>query len=228
MPDPNALVVQILTAAPIFLFSLVFHEYAHAAVANRLGDRLAAWTGRLTLDPRAHLDPVGSIFMPVAGIAMGWATGGYGFIFGWAKPVPVNPRDLRNGARDMAMIALAGPVSNLLLMAVCAFTIRGMVAVDLQPTGLAGLGYEMAAFGIYINALLALFNMIPLPPLDGSKVLAWLLGERIGARLLGFNAGLSFLLIMFLVFQGYLTTPLLFVMALGQLMAGVPIGPLLG
>jgi len=227
MLDPNVLVMQLLTAAPVFLFSLVFHEYAHAAVAHRLGDRLAAWTGRLTLDPRPHLDPVGSIFMPVAGLAMGWATGGFGFIFGWARPVPVNPRDLRDESRDMAIIALAGPISNLLLLGVCAFLIRGLVALGLGPEHALGVVLEMAAFGVYINGLLALFNMIPLPPLDGSKVLAHVLGPHLGGKLLSFNPGLSFLLLMFLVFQGYLSKPLTMAIRLGELLADYPLGRLL-
>ena len=220
MLDPNALVIQILTAGPIFLFSLVFHEYAHAAVAYRLGDRLAAWTGRLTLDPRPHLDPVGSIFMPVAGIAVGWATSGVGFIFGWAKPVPVNPRDLRNASRDMAIIALAGPVANLFLLGVCAFLIRGLVASGVGPDDGLSVVLEMAAFGVYINGLLALFNMIPLPPLDGSKVLAFVLGPELGQKLLSFNPGLSLLFLMFLVFQGYLNKPLWMAVQLGEWLAG--------
>ena len=97
MPDPNELVIQILTAGPVFLFSLVFHEYCHAVVAARLGDRLAAWSGRLTLDPRVHLDPVGSIAMPVLGIAAGWWYGGMGLIFGWARPFPSTRRICATG-----------------------------------------------------------------------------------------------------------------------------------
>lgn len=225
--DPNVLAAQLLTAGPVFLFSLVFHEYAHALVAYRLGDRLAAWTGRLTLDPRPHLDPLGSIVMPVAGITMGWVTGGVGFIFGWARPVPVNPRDLRGGARDMALIALAGPVSNLLLLAACAFLIRGLTSAGVGVDDGLGVLLQMAAFGIYINGLLALFNMIPLPPLDGSKVLAFFLGGDLGRRLLSFNPGLSFLFLMFLVFQGYLSRPLMMAIQLGEKLAGIPIRNLL-
>jgi len=227
MLDPNALVMQLLTAGPVFLFSLVFHEYAHALVAHRLGDRMAAWSGRLTLDPRPHLDPVGSIFMPMAGMALGWATGGFGFIFGWAKPVPVNPNDLRNAARDMALIAVAGPMANLLLLGVCAFIIRGLVTLNIGPDHALGVVLEMAAFGIYINGLLALFNLIPLPPLDGSKILALFLGPELGGKLLSFNPGLSFLFLMFLVFQGYLSKPLLMAILPGEKLAGVPIGRLL-
>jgi Zn-dependent protease len=226
MLDPNDLVMQLLTAGPVFLFSLVLHEYSHALVAHRLGDRMAAWSGRLTLDPRPHLDPLGSVFMPVAGIVMGWATGS-GFIFGWAKPVPVNPRDLRNASRDMALIALAGPLSNLFLLGVCAFVIRALVGLGVGPGHGLSVVIEMAAFGIYINGLLALFNMIPLPPLDGSKVLALFLGPELGGRLLAFNPGLSFLLLMFLVFQGYLSKPLWMAIQLGEKLAGVPIGRLL-
>ena len=215
MFDPNVLAIQIVTAAPVFLFSLVFHEYSHALVAHRLGDRLAAWSGRLTLDPRPHLDPLGSIIMPLAGLALG------GLIFGWAKPVPVNPRDLRNRSRDMALIAVAGPVSNVLILVAFAFLIRGLTAAGLTDAGLSGVLLKMAAFGVYINALLALFNMIPLPPLDGSKVLAHFLGLETGRRFLGINPGLSFLFLMFLVFQGYLTKPLIMAIQGGAWLAGM-------
>ncbi|MEE2828403.1 MAG: site-2 protease family protein [Myxococcota bacterium] len=218
MFDPNVLAVQIVTAAPVFLFSLVFHEYSHALVAHRLGDRLAAWSGRLTLDPRPHVDPLGSIVMPLAGLALG------GFIFGWARPVPVNPRDLKNRSRDMALIALAGPVSNLLLLIACAFLMRGLMAAGATEDGLSGIALRMAAFGVYINALLAIFNMIPLPPLDGSKVLAHFLGPETGRRLLGINSGLSFLFLMFLVFQGYLSKPLFMAIQCGAYLAGMEFG----
>jgi len=227
MPDPNELVIQILTAGPVFLFSLVFHEYCHAVVAARLGDRLAAWSGRLTLDPRVHLDPVGSIAMPVLGIAAGWWYGGMGLIFGWARPVPFNPADLRNRSRDTMLIALAGPVANLALLSVAAFLIRGLVAAGVTQQHALGVVLEMAAFGIYINALLALFNMIPLPPLDGSKVLAWMVGPELGRKLMAINPGLSLMVLFILVFSGRLSEPLRAVVGLGEFLAGSPIGGLL-
>ncbi len=226
-PDPNDLVIQLLTAAPMFAFALVFHEFSHAVVANRLGDRLAAWTGRLTLDPRPHLDPMGSIAMPVLGIVFGWWNGMPGLIFGWAKPVPLNPRDLRNRSRDMMLIALAGPAANLALLVVFAFAIRGLTAAGVTSNSSASMLLEMAAFGVYINALLAVFNMIPLPPLDGSKVLAFFLGGQLRSRLLSLNPSMSFMVVLFLVFSGRLSGPLIAAIHFGERLAGIPIAQLL-
>lgn len=222
MPDPIQLVVVLLTAAPMFLFALVFHEYCHALVAWRLGDRLAAWTGRLTLDPRVHIDPVGTIIMPIAGILVGAAAGGVGLIFGWAKPVPFNPSDLKNPIRDTMVIALAGPLANLALLVAFALAMRGMLAAGLPTDGPASVLLEMAAFGVYINGLLALFNMIPLPPLDGSKVLAYFLPPEARRWLLGLNPMVSLFLLLFLVFRGILNVPLQKAIELGAWLAGIP------
>jgi len=218
--DPTALAQKlevVLTAGPIFLFSLVFHEYCHALAAARLGDRTAAWTGRLTLNPMVHIDLVGSIVMPLLGMLMG------GFIFGWAKPVPFNPRNLRNAPRDTMIIALAGPVSNLILLAACVVLTRAMVMGGL--VGGDGMVVEifiqMMVWGIYINALLAVFNMIPLPPLDGSKVLAYFLDAGAAARLLRFNPMMSFFIIIMMVSWGLLDGPLRFLTSLGISLGGL-------
>lgn len=223
MNDPTQLVTTLLTAAPVFLFALVFHEYCHALMAWRLGDRLAAWTGRLTLDPRVHMDPMGTIAMPVIGVFLGWYYGGFSLIFGWAKPVPFNPTDLKNPIRDTMVIALAGPVANLALLVAFALALRGMVAVGVPTDGAASVLLEMAAFGVYINGLLALFNMIPLPPLDGSKVLAYFLPPRARQALLNLNPTFSLLLLLFLVFRGVLHVPLRLAIELGAWLAGVPL-----
>jgi Zn-dependent protease len=214
--DLASRLVTVLLTAPVFLFSLVFHEYAHALVAYRLGDRVAAWTGRLTLDPRAHIDPIGSIVMPIAGLLMG------GFIFGWAKPVPFDPRNLKNPARDTMLIALAGPASNVLLLLAFAGLLRGLGASGALHGngGLSVLG-EMAMQGLFVNAILAAFNMIPLPPLDGSKALAFFLPPRTAYALLQFNPMYSFLLIIVLVQMGLLSLPLSVLMGLGQTLAGI-------
>ena len=217
--DPAFLVEKlevVLTAGPFFLFSLVFHEYCHALAANRLGDNTAAWSGRLTLNPAVHIDPLGSIAMPLVGMLVG------GFIFGWAKPVPFNPRNLRNAPRDTMIIALAGPVSNLVLMVACVVVTRAMVMGGLVGTGgMAEILVQMLVWGIYVNALLAVFNMIPLPPLDGSKVLAYFLDAGPAARLLSFSPMNSLAIIMLLVWWGFLDTPLSFLTGLGLRLGGL-------
>jgi len=222
-PDPNELVLAILTAGPMFLLALVFHEYCHAVVAARLGDRVAAWEGRLTMDPRAHLDPLGSIVMPLIGLVMGWL-GGFAFIFGWARPVPFNPRDLRDAPRDTMLIAMAGPLANFALLGVFAFLIRALVAAGLSPDHPA---LQMAAYGVYINALLGVFNLVPLPPLDGSKVLAYFVGSSLGRQLLSIPPMLSLIALLFLVSRGLITGPLLTMLAFGERLAGAPLGSML-
>ncbi len=227
MIDPVQVVIALLTAAPVFLFALVFHEYCHALAAWRLGDRLAAWTGRLTLDPRVHMDPVGTILMPVAGLIVGLLGPGFALIFGWAKPVPFNPTDLKNPIRDTMLIALAGPLANLALLAAFALTLRGLVAMGVSADGPASMLLEMAAFGVFINGLLAMFNMLPLPPLDGSKVLAFFLPPNARRILLDLNPAFSLVLILVLVFNGALIYPLELALRVGQWLAGVPLNPLL-
>ena len=219
MHDPTELVIRILTAGPVFLFALVFHEYCHALVAHRLGDRLASWTGRLTLNPAVHLDPVGSVAMPMAGLLLGWWYGGASFIFGWARPVPFNPRDLTNAPRDTMLIAIAGPIANLLLLVAFGLAIRALHPGGPPPEGLSGALLQMAAYGV--------FNLIPLPPLDGSKVIAWVLGPRLGSRLLSLNPMLSLMILFVAVGRGLLHQPLMWAIELGELLAGVPLGPLL-
>jgi Zn-dependent protease len=154
----------LLAAMPVFLFSLVFHEYAHALVAYRLGDRTAAYMGRLTLDPRAHIDPIGSIAMPAIGLMVG-------FVFGWAKPVPYNPGNLSNPSRDQLLIAIAGPVANLILLVLAAACMRILPSLEpVLPVAILEALYLMGGWAIYVNAILAVFNMIPLPPLDRKSV----------------------------------------------------------
>ena len=205
----------VLLAGPIFLFSLVFHEYCHALAAHRLGDNTAAWTGRLTMNPAVHIDPIGSIAMPLLGMLMG------GFIFGWAKPVPFNPGNLRNAKRDTMIIALAGPIANLLLLVVCVVLTRALVMGGLGSSGLGEMLVQMMVWGIYINALLAVFNMIPLPPLDGSKVLAYFLDAGLARRLLSFSPMMSFFIIIMLVSWGFLDGPLSLLTGIGFRLGGL-------
>ena len=142
---PEVLVLLI----PVLLFALVFHEFAHGWVANKLGDPTAKFAGRLTLNPMAHLDMFGSLMILFVG-------------FGWAKPVPVDSRYLANPRTDMMKIAFAGPAANLLLAFVTGILIRA--------TGYLGPFTTMMIMFTQINIMLAVFNMIPIPPLDGSQI----------------------------------------------------------
>ena len=149
---------------PPILLSIILHEIAHGWVANRLGDDTAAKAGRLTLNPLPHIDPFGSVILPLM-----LAASGSSFLFGWAKPVPVRFGNLRNPKRDMVAVALAGPVTNLVLA----------VLFTLAAHGAAGLGLTlvmaMCLVGVQMNVVLAVFNLIPILPLDGGRVLVGLL-----------------------------------------------------
>lgn len=184
--DPQALVLLI----PALIFALSFHEYAHAWMANRLGDNTAARMGRLTLNPMAHLDPMGSMMILFVG-------------FGWAKPVPVDPRFLGNPRTDMMKVAAAGPLANFIL-AFCG----GMILRSLNGSGLLNEAILiMLLYFIQINIALAVFNLIPIAPLDGSQIfsgylartnpdLAWKIqtyGPQVlfGVILIGYLTGFS-------------------------------------
>ena len=147
---PEVLVLLI----PVLLFALVFHEFSHGWVANKLGDPTAKYSGRLTLNPMAHLDLFGSLMILFVG-------------FGWAKPVPVDSRYLANPRTDMMKIAFAGPASNLLLAFIAGSLIR--------LTGNMGVLSSMLIMFVQINIMLAVFNMIPIPPLDGSQIFSGLM-----------------------------------------------------
>ncbi len=149
-----------------FLFALCFHEYAHAWMAKKLGDNTADDLGRLTLNPLSHADPLGTFFFPIMAIVSGG-----GFFFGWAKPVPVNPRNLKHPLKDMFWVALAGPGSNILLGVIGALALGTMAVVLNAHPMLQSLSSPLAFF-IKINLFLAVFNLIPIHPLDGGKILA--------------------------------------------------------
>jgi len=177
------------------LFSLTIHEMAHAVTALWYGDSTAQRLGRISLNPLVHLDPVGSLLLPVMGFFF------TGFIFGWAKPVPVNPANLKNHRQDFLVIAAAGPASNILLAALGTLLLG---IVDPDPTSGSQVG-AVIDFFIRINILLAVFNMLPIPPLDGGNVLAGLLPERLAAAFDRTIRPIGFLIVLGLLLTGTLS-----------------------
>ena len=151
----------------ILIMSIVIHEVSHGYAASYLGDQTARYQGRLTLNPISHIDPVGSILVPFFSYSLG------GFIFGWAKPVPYNPHNLRPGRWSEAMVAGAGPLSNLVIALIFGLLLRSGAGAWASPAFI-----EITASIVFINILLAIFNLTPIPPLDGSKILFALFPER--------------------------------------------------
>ena len=171
---------KIAIMAPPLIFAIVLHEVAHGWIANKLGDHTAKDMGRLTLNPISHIDLFGTIIMPILLFVL---TNGR-FVFGSAKPVPINPYNFKNPKKDMALSSLAGPAVNLIMAVIFTFLLRVVIA------GLEGhipkvywtwfflpLTY-MLFYGVMINVVLAVLNLIPIPPLDGSRVAYWLLPDK--------------------------------------------------
>lgn len=164
-----SLAQQIAIWALPVLFAITVHEVAHGWVARKLGDPTALMLGRLTLNPLKHIDPVGTVVVPIALLIMG------GFLFGWARPVPVTWENLRHPKRDMALVAAAGPLANLLMAILWALVMKiGYLLGDTQ-TWLATPLVYMGIAGITINTVLMLLNLLPVPPLDGGRVLCGIL-----------------------------------------------------
>jgi len=162
-----SIVQKIIIFAIPLLFAITLHEVAHGAVANRLGDPTAKLAGRLTLNPINHIDLFGTILVPLLMLVLSAFT----FAFGWAKPVPVNFNNLKKPRRDMALVALAGPMANFLMAIFWAMMAKvGRLAA--QDTMYGKVLFVMGIAGIIINLLLMVLNLLPIPPLDGSRVLA--------------------------------------------------------
>ena len=159
----------------MLLVGLPVHEFSHALAAYRLGDGTAKLFGRLTLNPIAHFDPVGGTLLALTFIGSAAAGGAFGF--GWAKPTPVNPMNLQGGRRGEAIVAAAGPLSNLVLAIVAAIPLRFLLANPALLDQVSMLAQVLYLF-VQINLVLMIFNLIPIPPLDGSKVLFAFLDRR--------------------------------------------------
>lgn len=164
--DLGSIARELILSAPAILFALTIHELAHGWVAWRLGDPTAKMMGRLTFNPLKHLDPIGTIAL-------------FLFRFGWAKPVPIDPSHFRNPSRDFALSALAGPAANLLTALVA-----GLILRALHLTGIAGAEFPVLLIRYFVlfNLILCFFNLIPIPPLDGSRLVYYLLPPDLAAK----------------------------------------------
>jgi Zn-dependent protease len=174
------IIQKIVIMAPPLVFAIVLHEVAHGWVANKLGDNTASSMGRLTLNPISHIDLFGTIIMP---LMLFYVTNGR-MVFGYAKPVPINPYNFKNPKKDMALSSLAGPGINLIMALTFSFLLRAVISplesiVPKQSWDLIALPITlMLGYGVIINIVLAVLNLIPIPPLDGSRVVYWLLPAK--------------------------------------------------
>jgi len=196
--DINAIMQGISIWALPVLFAVVLHEVAHGWVADKLGDDTARWMGRLTLNPLKHIDPVGTLLIPILLLVMQSP-----FLFGYAKPVPINWRKLRNPKRDMVLVALAGPLTNLALALLSTAVL--MLAV-MMPESMLWFTKPLALMcqaSIIINLVLFIFNLLPLPPLDGGRVAVGLLPGPMAYQLSQLER-YGFIIIMVLLVLGWL------------------------
>lgn len=188
-------ILQILSIALIpGIFAITLHEVSHGWVARRLGDPTAYMLGRLTLNPFKHIDPLGTVVVPIGLLLL---TNG-SVTFGWAKPVPVAFRNLRNPKRDMVLVAAAGPLSNFAMAAGWALLCAGILATIGGTNAFFQWVLNMCVFGMQINVILAVFNLLPIPPLDGGRVLAGLLPAR-GSNLLERVEPFGFMIVILLM-----------------------------
>jgi Zn-dependent protease len=187
--SPETLIPRIVVVAVMLLIAFPFHEFAHAYAAYRLGDSTARLFGRMTLDPVAHFDPVGGGLLALSVIFAG-------FGFGWAKPTPVNPMNLRQGRWGEAIVSAAGPLSNLVLAVVASIIFRILLLVGINFEFLL----EVVYLFVVINLVLMVFNLLPIPPLDGSKVLYAFLDPRTAFQVRPFLEQYGVLILLVAVF----------------------------
>lgn len=200
-------VFALIAVGIVLLSAFPVHEFSHALAAYRLGDSTARYMGRLTLDPRKHLDPVGAGILVISAFL--------GFFIGWAKPTPVNPINLEGGRRGEAIVAAAGPLSNLVMAAIVAIPVR-LVANTPSLFGtvvtspVAAVAYDVALYFVLINLFLFVFNLLPIPPLDGWKVLTGLVDSRTAYTLRQYEQYAIFLLLAIFLLGGSIISPIVF------------------
>ncbi len=186
--------IFLLSFIPIFLISITIHEFAHAFIANLLGDDTAKKMGRVTLNPVKHMELFGSVLMPLISFASGFV------MIGWAKPVPVNRNNFKDILKDDAVVSFAGPFSNLMsaiLFSVILFSIKSFSPAFFES---GNLFIELIVMGIYLNILLFVFNLLPIPPLDGSHILFDLFPNKFTAAII--NAGMyGFIFLMLFIYS---------------------------
>lgn len=197
---------DLLLFVPPFILSLSFHEYAHAWAANKLGDPTAKYLGRMTLDPLAHISWFGTVLFPALSILMGSH-----IFFGWANPVPVDARNFKKERRHMAYVAAAGPLSNIIIAFLCCLFISFVVHVPAftdalaslgaTPTGMLKAAIEMLMMTVTLNLFLAFFNLLPLPPLDGSRIIQGFVSPKVADQIDGF-ASMAQIILIFAIFTG--------------------------
>ncbi len=185
--------MEILFLLIILIFSIIIHEIAHGAIAYQLGDPTAKYAGRLTLNPIKHIDPVGSILVPLFLVIMSQIGGG-GIIFGWAKPVPINPYNFKDQKYGSLKVAFAGPGANLLIALFFGLLMRFFPGY----INMFGVGMFFS-FIVYINILLAVFNLLPIPPLDGSHILFTFLPHTMRNTRVFLNQ-FGFIFLLFIIF----------------------------
>lgn len=202
---------------PVLIFSVIAHEFAHGYVAYRCGDDTAYLLGRLNFNPLKHIDMVGTIIVPLALFMINAP------MFGWAKPVPVNYFRLRGGRKDMAKVALAGPLTNIALMLAAALLFKLLAAA----APFSAIALKLLLYTVIINMVLAIFNLIPVPPLDGSKIVSYFMPPHTAARYLSWER-YGFIILAVLIVTGVFSkviTPI-FNVALTLILSfiGVPYG----
>lgn len=186
--EVNEKLISFLTFLPLFFISIAVHEFAHAFAASKYGDNTAKDLGRLTLNPFKHIDLVGTVIMPIASFASGFA------LIGWAKPVPINRNNFQNKLKDDAVVSFAGPLSNFIL-AIIIFLVFLIVYYFASP-GVYVVNFLW--YGVFLNVFLFMFNLLPIPPLDGSHILFDLFPNKITAGLLNLGLYGSIILLLFI------------------------------